>query len=53
MTVVALPGKSLHGKIKTIGGTTGPPWDRHFDCRVAIQDPFPELRPGMSVECAS
>ena len=39
ITVVALPGKSLHGKIRTIGGTAGPPWDRHFDCRVALQDP--------------
>jgi len=50
LTVVALPGKSLHGKIRTIGGTAGPPWDRHFDCRVALQDPSAELRPGMTVE---
>jgi multidrug efflux pump subunit AcrA (membrane-fusion protein) len=50
MTVVALPGRTLHGKIKTIGGTTGPPWDRHFDCRVTVQDPILELRPAMSVE---
>jgi HlyD family secretion protein len=47
--VVSLPGKVLKGRIKTIGGTTGPPWDRHFDCRLAIADPLPELRPGMSV----
>jgi HlyD family secretion protein len=50
ITVVALPGKSLRGKIRTIGGTAGPPWDRHFDCRVAVQDPIAELRPGMTVE---
>jgi multidrug efflux pump subunit AcrA (membrane-fusion protein) len=50
ITVVALPDKALHGKIKTIGGTTGPPWDRHFDCRVTVQNPIAELRPGMSVE---
>jgi multidrug efflux pump subunit AcrA (membrane-fusion protein) len=50
LTVVALPGKNLHGKIRTIGGTAGPPWDRHFDCRVAVQDPSAELRPGMTVE---
>jgi multidrug efflux pump subunit AcrA (membrane-fusion protein) len=49
MEVVAMPGKSFKGRIKTIGGTTGPPWDRHFDCRVAVEDPLPELRPGMSV----
>lgn len=49
LEVVALMGKPLRGKIKTIGGTTGPPWDRHFDCRVAVEDPTAELRPGMSV----
>ena len=47
--VVPIPGRTLKGRIKTIGGTTGPPWDRHFDCRVSIQDPLPALRPGMSV----
>jgi len=50
LTVVAAPGKVLRGKIKTIGGTAGPPWDRHFDCRVAIENPVAELRPGMSVQ---
>jgi HlyD family secretion protein len=50
IAVVALPGKKLRGKIKSIGGTTGPPWDRHFDCRVAVHEPIPELRPGMTVE---
>jgi hypothetical protein len=38
LSVVAAPGKKLLGKIKTIGGTAGPPWDRHFDCRVAIEN---------------
>jgi len=47
--VVALPGRKFKGKLKSIGGTTGPPWDRRFDCRVSIADPAPELRPGMSV----
>src|SRR5882672_6750967 len=37
-SVVAIPGAALHGKIKSIGGTTGPPWDRHFDCRIAISN---------------
>jgi HlyD family secretion protein len=49
LSVIAIPGSALHGKIKSIGGTTGPPWDRHFDCRIAIQNILPELRPGMSV----
>lgn len=50
LTVVAMPDRKLRGRIKTIGGTTGPPWDRHFDCRLAILDPIAELRPGMTVE---
>lgn len=50
LTVVAAPGQSMRGKIKIIGGTAGPPWDRHFDCRVSIESPVAELRPGMSVE---
>lgn len=48
ITVVALPQKQFHGSIKSIGGTTGPPWDRHFDCKIALDDPSPELRPGMT-----
>jgi len=48
-SIVAIPGAALRGKIKSIGGTTGPPWDRHFDCRIAIENSIPELRPGMSV----
>jgi multidrug efflux pump subunit AcrA (membrane-fusion protein) len=49
LQVVALPGLHLAGNIKTIGGTTGPPWDRHFDCRVRLDGPTSGLRPGMSV----
>lgn len=47
--VVALPGRKFAGRVKVIGGTTGPPWDRYFDCRVSIDNPSPELRPGMSI----
>ncbi len=46
--IVALPGRVFHGKIKAIGGTTGPVWNRSFECRVSIDDPVAELRPGMS-----
>lgn len=46
--VVALPGKSFHGRIKDLGGTTGSPWDRRFECKLSLDDPAPELRPGMS-----
>jgi multidrug resistance efflux pump len=46
--VVALAGKEFPGKVKSIGGTSGPPWDRHFECRITLDKPAPELRPGMT-----
>ncbi len=49
LQVVALPQLRLGGSIKTIGGTTGPPWDRHFDCRVRLESQVSGLRPGMTV----
>jgi HlyD family secretion protein len=49
ISVVALPGHAFHGKVKELGGTTGPPWNRHFECKIGVNDPAPELRPGMSV----
>lgn len=47
--IVALPGHSYAGKVTNLGGTTGPPWDRRFECKLALEKPTPELRPGMSV----
>ena len=46
--VVAVAGKEFSGKVKSIGGTSGPPWDRHFECRITLDKPAPELRPGMT-----
>ena len=46
--VVALAGKEFSGKVKNIGGTSGAPWDRHFECRIALDRAAPELRPGMT-----
>lgn len=46
--VVAVPFRKYHGHVKDLGGTTGPPWDRHFECKIALDDPSPELRPGMN-----
>jgi multidrug resistance efflux pump len=46
--VIGAPGKRFSGRVKDLGGTTGSPWDRHFDCRIALEHPAPELRPGMS-----
>jgi HlyD family secretion protein len=48
MTLVALPGKTFTGHVKMLGGTTGPPWDRNFDCRIALDDAAPEMRPGLT-----
>ncbi len=46
--VVALPGGVFHGRVTNLGGTTGPPWDRRFECKMSLDDPVPALRPGMS-----
>ncbi|MCU1235814.1 MAG: Multidrug resistance efflux pump-like protein [Candidatus Solibacter sp.] len=46
--VVALAGKEFEGKVKNIGGTSGPPWDRRFEARIALDKAAPELRPGMT-----
>jgi HlyD family secretion protein len=50
VNVIALAGRSFHGHVKDLGGTGGPPWDRHFECKVRLDDPAAELRPGMSVK---
>jgi hypothetical protein len=46
--VISLPGRVFHGRVKDLGGTTGPPWERRFECKLTLLDPVPELRPGMS-----
>jgi HlyD family secretion protein len=48
IAIVALPFQKFHGRVKDMGGTTGPPWDRHFECKIALDDPSPEMRPGMN-----
>jgi HlyD family secretion protein len=48
LKVVALAGKEFTGKIKTLGGTSGPPWDRNFETRITLDGGGPELRPGMT-----
>lgn len=48
ISVVAAPGEVFDGRITNIGSTTGPPWNRRFDCTLSIDDPSPRLRPGMS-----
>ncbi len=48
ITAVALPEHPYHGKISDLGGTAGPMWDRRFECKISVDDPTPELRPGMT-----
>ncbi|MGA2579989.1 MAG: HlyD family efflux transporter periplasmic adaptor subunit [Bryobacteraceae bacterium] len=48
VAIVALPGKSFHGTIKEIGGTIGAFWNRHFDCKIGLEQVAPGMRPGMS-----
>ena len=45
---VALPEHPYKGTIRDLGGTSGPAWDRRFDCRISIDNPTRELRPGMT-----
>lgn len=48
VSVVALAGRSFAGHVKSLGGTGGPEWDRHFESRIALDQSGPDLRPGMS-----
>jgi len=48
ITAVALPEHPYHGKISDLGGTAGPMWERRFECKISVEDPSPELRPGMT-----
>ncbi len=48
ITIIAVPDRPFTGHVKEIGGTTGQPWDRHFECKITLDNPSPELRPGMS-----
>ncbi|HEY2015807.1 MAG TPA: efflux RND transporter periplasmic adaptor subunit [Bryobacteraceae bacterium] len=48
VAVVPMAGRSFAGHVKNIGGTTGPPWDRKFEARIALDEAGPELRPGMT-----
>ena len=48
VTVVALAGQTFSGHVKSLGGTGGSPWARHFECRISLDQPSPDLRPGMT-----
>ena len=48
--VMALPRRKFSAKVKDLGGSAGPPWDRRFECKLTLADAAPELRPGMSAK---
>lgn len=48
ITVIAVPHHAYHGHIKELGGMMGSFWDRSFQCKLTLDNPTPELRPGMS-----
>lgn len=48
ISVIALPQRSFRGRVTDIGSTSGMPWDRRFECKATVDDPSPELRPGLS-----
>jgi multidrug efflux pump subunit AcrA (membrane-fusion protein) len=50
VTIIAVAGRAYKGTVKNLGATGGPPWDRHFECKIALDNPSVELRPGMSAQ---
>jgi HlyD family secretion protein len=48
VSVIALPQRTFRGHVTDIGSSSGPPWDRRFECKVALDNQAPELRPGLS-----
>jgi multidrug efflux pump subunit AcrA (membrane-fusion protein) len=50
INIIAIPSRDFVGHIKDLGSTTGPPWDRSFECKLTLDNPSPELRPGMSAQ---
>lgn len=48
ITVIAVPDRAFTGRVKELGATMGPPWDRHFEVKITLDNPSAELRPGMT-----
>jgi multidrug resistance efflux pump len=46
----AMPGREFAGHVSLLGGSTGNAWNRTFNCRVALDETDPGLRPGMTVD---
>ena len=50
ISLVAAPGRTFHGHVANLGGTVGNFWERHFECKVALDETSEVMRPGMSAE---
>lgn len=50
VTAIAVPNRVFHAHVSDIGGTSGPPWNRRFECKVALDGTITDLRPGMSAQ---
>jgi HlyD family secretion protein len=48
ITVIAIPHRVFRGHVKDIGGTSGMPWDRHFECTIALDETSGLIRAGMT-----
>jgi multidrug efflux pump subunit AcrA (membrane-fusion protein) len=48
VVIVAVPDEKFSGRVKDVGGTSGPPWNRRFACKLSLDRTSPKLRPGMS-----
>jgi multidrug efflux pump subunit AcrA (membrane-fusion protein) len=48
--MVAFPGVKFDAKVTNLGNTTGPPWERKFECKLGLMDAAPQLRPGLTAD---
>lgn len=46
--LVGLPGRAFPASVEFMGGTIGPPWNRHVVCTLKLLSNSPDLRPGMT-----
>jgi multidrug efflux pump subunit AcrA (membrane-fusion protein) len=46
----ATPDREFLGHISSLGGSSGNAWERTFNCRIALDETAPDLRPGMSTD---
>ncbi len=48
ITAIAIPHREFRGHVKDLGGTSGMPWDRHFECMIALDETSDLMRAGMT-----